>query len=170
MRELEAFGAVHGHELHGVAGSFVVEADRAEAGLFEIVEIFEEFGERARFALGFPGFEKFDELRDVATRGWFDEMWDFEPVDEVAEDVDGGAALEIFSLGGDEFEEVGERFGRWIERQIGLRGLECVVDRGALFACALGEADEIDGFEMPGWSGEDASAAMSSKGLLMRRR
>ena len=62
MRELEAFGAVDGHELDGVAGSFVVEADVAEAGLFEIVEVFEEFGKRARFALGLPRFEKFDEL------------------------------------------------------------------------------------------------------------
>ena len=34
--------------------------------------------------------------------------------------------------------------------------MERVVNRGALFARALGEADEVDGLEMPGGSGEDA--------------
>ena len=157
MRELEAFGAVNGHELDGVAGGFIVEAYLAQAGLFEVVEIFEKFGERARFAFGLPGFEKFDELRDVAARAWGDEMWDFEPVDERAENVDGRAALEIFALARDEFEKFSEGFGRWIKWQVGLRRLERVVDRGAFFARALGEAHEIDGLEMPRGRGEDAS-------------
>src|SRR6202034_1006214 len=72
--ELEAFGAVDGHELDGVAGSFVIEADLAQAGLFEVVEIFEKFGEGARFALGLPRFEELDELGDIAACGWADEM------------------------------------------------------------------------------------------------
>ena len=93
VRELETFGAVDGHELNGVAGSFIVEADGAEAGLFEIVEVFEEFGEGFSVALGLPGFEEFDELGDVTARARADEMRDFEPVDQRAEDVDGGAAL-----------------------------------------------------------------------------
>ena len=93
MRELEAFGAVDSHELHCVAGSFIVEANLAQAGLFEIVEVFEKFGQRAGFALGLPGFQEFDELRDVTARGCFDEMRDFEPVDEGAKHVDGGAAF-----------------------------------------------------------------------------
>jgi len=107
VRELEAFGAVDGHELDGVAGGFVVEADGAEAGLFEVVEVFEELGEGFSVALGLPGFEEFDELGDVAARAWGDKMRDFEPVDEAAKDVDGRATLEIFSLGGDELKEIG---------------------------------------------------------------
>jgi len=93
VRELEAFGAVNGHELDGIAGGFVVETNLAEAGLFEIVEVFEEFGEGFCFAFGLPRFEEFDELCDVAARGWADEMGDLKPIDEAPKNVDGGAAF-----------------------------------------------------------------------------
>ena len=107
VRELKPFGAVDGHELDGVAGSFVVEADLAQAGLFEVVEVFEKFVERARFAFRLPRFEKFGELADVALGALGGEMRDFEPVGESAENFGGGAALESFSLSGDEFEKFG---------------------------------------------------------------
>ena len=58
MRKLESLGAVHGHQAHGVAGGIVFEADGA-AGLFEIIEILDEFGELARVALVFPLFHEF---------------------------------------------------------------------------------------------------------------
>src|SRR5262249_39387027 len=128
--------------------------------------VLEEFWERSGIALGLPSLEEFGELAGVALGARADEMRDFEPVDEGAENVDGGTALQIFSLGGDEFEGIGRRFGRRVERQIGLRRLEDVVDRGALFARALGEADEIDWLEVPCRSGEDAGGGDVVEGLV----
>ena len=64
MRKLQAFGAMNGHQLHGVARLVDFERDGA-AGLLEVVEIFEEFRQRASFAFWLPVFDKLGKLVDI---------------------------------------------------------------------------------------------------------
>ena len=69
-----------------------------------------------------------------------------------------GRRLRFLRWVGDEFEQVGERFGEGSKGKSDWGNLEHVVDGGALFARAFGEADEIDRFEMPRGGAKNASA------------
>ena len=127
--------------------------------MLEIVEVLEKFGQAARFALGLPFLEEGGEAVDILAILQTYALGNFEPFNQVAQDVASGAAAHGLALLAQEFEQRGDGVVRGIKRQIGLRCLQDVVEVDvAFFTGTLGEAKKALGREMPGRGGKRAGA------------
>ncbi len=81
MRELEALGGMHGHQLHGIVGDLLIEADVA-VEFVEITEIFDEIAQPLAFALPLPFAHECDEPLEILAVGLRWQRREFERLDQ----------------------------------------------------------------------------------------
>ncbi len=127
--------------------------------MFEVVEVFEELDQSARFAFRFPIPDELSKLIDVFAVLRSRALRHFQPLDEIGQDFAGRPALQRLALIRKELQQLRERAVRGVEPQLRLRRLQHVVKRrAALLGGPLREPDQIGGFEAPCWSREYARA------------
>ena len=95
--EFQAFRAVDGHELHGVARRLVFQADAA-VSLLEVFKVLQKLGQAALFGLGFPILHKLRQLVDVLAVLCAGALRNFQPFGQIGQDFASAATAHTFAL------------------------------------------------------------------------
>ena len=81
---------MHRHELHGIAGRIIFQA-QSSTGLLKIIQVLQKFRQAPRLAFRFPLLYELPELVDVLAVLRGGALRHFQPLDEIAKDFAGRA-------------------------------------------------------------------------------